>query len=86
MCVGLREHVLPLVEAPDDPRPGRAIEVARAWTRGELPMMQARRVGRAGHRECRRQRDRFPDAIHALVLDDQRLRNDLCWEVFEVIV
>jgi hypothetical protein len=29
------------------------------------------------------QRRRLPDAIRELVLDDQRLRNDLCWYVFE---
>jgi hypothetical protein len=34
------EHVLPLFEreAPDDPRPRHAIEVGRAWIRGEVPM------------------------------------------------
>jgi thymidine phosphorylase len=32
--------------------------------------------------ECQWQRDQLPDAIRALVLDDQRLRNDLCWSVF----
>ncbi|MFZ3562605.1 putative immunity protein [Streptomyces sp. BH055] len=37
----------------------------------------------AGRDECRRQRDRLPDAIRALVLDDQRLRNDICWSVFD---
>ena len=37
----------------------------------------------AGRRECRWQRDQLPDAIRALVLDDQRLRNDLCWGVFD---
>lgn len=36
----------------------------------------------AGHRECRWQRDQLPAAIRELVLDDQRLRNDLCWSVF----
>lgn len=43
------EHVLGLVESarPDDPRPRAAIEAARAWVRGELPMMQARAAG--GH-------------------------------------
>jgi len=30
----------------------------------------------AGRRECRWQRDRLPEAIRDLVLDDQRLRND----------
>ena len=28
------------------------------------------------------QRERLPERIAALVLDDQRLRNDLCWSVF----
>ncbi|HEY7091639.1 MAG TPA: hypothetical protein VH393_00575 [Ktedonobacterales bacterium] len=37
----------------------------------------------AGRRECRWQRDQLPDAIRALVLDDQRLRNDICWSVFD---
>ena len=36
----------------------------------------------AGRRECRWQRDQLPAAIRDLVLDDQRLRNDLCWSVF----
>jgi hypothetical protein len=133
------EHVLGLFEAvrPEDPRPRRAIEHARAWVRGEVPMMQARAAGGhamgaardlrgaprhaayaagqagvvahvaahelgaaayaikaaraaasdglgedAGRLECRWQRDRLPEAIRELVLDDQRLRNDLCWSVF----
>jgi len=38
---------------------------------------------RAGRRECRWQRDQLPEAIHDLVLDDQRLRNDICWSVFD---
>ncbi len=38
---------------------------------------------RAGQRECRWQRDQLPEAIRALVLDDQRLRNALCWSVFD---
>jgi hypothetical protein len=37
----------------------------------------------AGRRECQWQRDQLPDAIRELVLDDQRLRNDLCWFVFD---
>lgn len=37
----------------------------------------------AGRAECRWQRDQLPDAIRALVLDDQRLRNDICWGVFD---
>jgi hypothetical protein len=38
---------------------------------------------RAGRLECRWQRDQLPDAIRDLVLDDQRLRNDICWSVFD---
>jgi thymidine phosphorylase len=36
----------------------------------------------AGRVECQWQRDQLPDAIRELVLDDQRLRNDICWSVF----
>ncbi|MFD1827919.1 putative immunity protein [Mumia zhuanghuii] len=36
-----------------------------------------------GRLECRWQRDQLPEAIRELVLDDQRLRNDLCWSVFD---
>lgn len=36
----------------------------------------------AARRECRWQRDQLPAAIRELVLDDQRLRNDICWSVF----
>ena len=134
------EHVLPLFEAvqPLDPRPRHAVEQARAWTRGEVTMTQARSAGghanaaardlsgaarhaafaagqaavvahvaahqlgaaayaikaaraaapsgegeRAGRRECRWQRDRLPGAIRELVLDDERLRNAICWSVFD---
>ena len=37
----------------------------------------------AGRQECRWQREQLPGAIRELVLDDQRLRNALCWSVFE---
>ena len=134
------EHVLPLFEAvqPFDPRPRRAVEQARAWTRGEIMMTQARSAAghanaaarelsgaarhaahaagqaaavahvaahelgaaayaikaaraaapkgdsdRAGQRECCWQRERLPEAIRDLVLDDQRLRNGICWSVFD---
>jgi hypothetical protein len=39
----------------------------------------------AGRRECAWQRDQLPDAIRALVLDDQRRRNDICWSVFDAV-
>ena len=37
----------------------------------------------AGRLECRWQHDQLPDAIRELVLDDQRLRNEICWSVFD---
>jgi hypothetical protein len=37
----------------------------------------------SGRLECQWQRDQLPDAIRELVLDDQRLRNDICWAVFD---
>jgi hypothetical protein len=37
----------------------------------------------AGRIECRWQRDQLPAAIRELVLDDQRVRNDICWSVFD---
>jgi hypothetical protein len=52
-----------------------AIKAARAAaTEGE-----AERIGQL---ECRWQRDQLPDAIRELVLEDQRLRNQICWSVF----
>jgi len=134
------EHVLPLFESvrPHDPRPRTAIEQARAWVRGEIPMMVSRASAgkantaardlkgaarhaayaaaqaaavahvaahelgaaayaikaaraavpksdaqRAGREECLWQREQLPEEIRDLVLDDQRLRNDICWGVFD---
>src|SRR6202051_4606940 len=37
----------------------------------------------SGRLECRWQREQLPDAIRELVLDDQRLRNDICWSAFD---
>jgi hypothetical protein len=134
------QHVLHLFEEvrPNDDRPRRAIELTRAWTRGEITMTQSRAAGghamaaarelsgaarhaayaagqaavvahvaahelgaaayaikavqaaapkgeseSAGRRECQWQREQLPEAIRDLVLDDQRLRNDICWSVFD---
>ena len=134
------EHVLHYFEQarPGDDRPRRAIDLGRAWARGEIPWAEARtaaghanaaardlrgagrhaayaagqaaavghvaahelgaaayavRAARAaapddeseaaGRVECRWQRDRLPDEIRDLVLDDQRLRNELCWFAFD---
>jgi hypothetical protein len=133
------EHVLTHFERvrPDDDRPRRAIELGRAWARGEVTMTRARTAaghangaardlrGAARHaayaagqaaavphvaahelgaaayaikaavaaapgearesarrRECVWQRNQLPAAIRELVLDDQRMRNDICWSVF----
>lgn len=56
-----------------------AIKAARA----AVPKGTDESAMNAGRRECQWQRDQLPEAIRALVLDDQRLRNDLCWSVFE---
>jgi hypothetical protein len=134
------EHVLHHFELgrPGDDRPRRAIDLGRAWARGEIRWSEARTaaghanaaardlrgaarhaayaagqaaaVGHvaahelgaaayairaaqaaapqdereaAGRLECRWQRSRLPVEIRALVLDDERLRNELCWFVFE---
>ncbi len=37
----------------------------------------------AGRLECLWQRAQLPDKIRELVLDDERLRNELCWFVFD---
>ena len=37
----------------------------------------------AARLECQWQRGQLPESIRELVLDDQRLRNDICWSVFE---
>jgi hypothetical protein len=134
------QHVLYLFEETqsNDDRPRRAIELVRAWTRGEITMSQSRAAGghamtaarelsgaaryaayaagqaaavahvaahelgaaayaikavraaaptreseSAGCRECQWQRDQLPEAIRDLVLEDQRLRNAICWSVFD---
>ncbi|MDR1131804.1 MAG: immunity protein Imm5 [Oscillospiraceae bacterium] len=136
------EHVLHIFEAvcPNDDRPRRAVEAARAWVRGEIKMTEARDLAGAaqgaarevtGESEAARlaalsagqaavvahvaahelgaaayairavtasvpkparaaarlaerdwQRSRLPEPIRGLVLDDQQLRNDICWFVF----
>jgi len=53
-----------------------AIKAARAAAPGG-------EAGAAGRRECRWQRDQLPEAVRELVLEDQRLRNGICWSVFD---
>jgi hypothetical protein len=49
------EHVLPLFTAkyPEDDRPHRAIETARAWSRGEASVGEAREAASAAHAAAR---------------------------------
>ena len=37
----------------------------------------------SGRQECRWQRAQLPGEIRELVLDDQRLRNEVCWSVID---
>ena len=53
-----------------------AIRAARAAAPKEERM-------EAGRRECEWQRAQLPSEIRELVLDDQRLRNEYCWFVFD---
>jgi hypothetical protein len=53
-----------------------AIKAARA----AVPRCEGESAGRL---ECRWQREQLPDAIRELVLEDQRLRNEICWSVFD---
>ena len=71
-------------------RPGRSHTSPR--TSSVLPPMRSRAARAAGpegeseaagRRECQWQREQLPGAIRELVLDDQRLRNDICWSVFD---
>ncbi len=57
------EHVLPLFTSkyPDDERPRRAIETARAWSRGQATVLQAREAACAAHAAARSASD--PAAI-----------------------
>jgi hypothetical protein len=63
------------VAAPELGAAAYAIKAARAAAPG--------RDEEAGRLECHWQRQQLPDAIRPLVLDDQRLRNDICWSVFD---
>jgi hypothetical protein len=56
-----------------------AIKAARA----AAPKETGESAEGMGRRECQWQRDQLPEAIRELVLDDQRLRNDICWSVFD---
>jgi len=136
-CAAHVLHHFELVQPKDD-RPRRAINLGRAWARGEVTWAEARTAAghanaaardligaprhaayaagqaaavghvaahelgaaayaikavraaatpdgtvEAGRVECQWQRAQLPRQIRALVIDDQRMRNELCWFVFE---
>jgi hypothetical protein len=53
------DHVLPLFASqyPDDDRPRRAIETARAWSRGRATVNEARKAAFAAHAAAREASD-----------------------------
>ncbi|HXI45570.1 MAG TPA: hypothetical protein VNH13_04670, partial [Candidatus Acidoferrales bacterium] len=53
----------------------RAVRAAAAAAEGDAEA--------AGCLECQWQRAQLPEAIRELVLDDERLRNELCWFAFD---
>lgn len=55
-----------------------AIKAARAAA--AVPAGDAESASRL---ECGWQRQQLPEAIRELVLEDQRLRNEICWSVFD---
>lgn len=60
-----------------------AIKAARAAFSENKRDAPEKERDEAGRRECRWQRAQLPDEIRELVLDDQRLRNEVCWFVFD---
>ena len=58
------EHVLPLFETCNsDDRPRRAIETARAWARGEIPVGRAQKAAVAAHAAARETPDKAASAV-----------------------
>lgn len=59
------EHVLPLFTSihPDDDRPRRAIEAARAWSRGEITVGEARAAALQAHAAAREVSDEGACAV-----------------------
>jgi hypothetical protein len=74
---------------PQTPLSGRhPRQIQYRWAVGEVSAVRGSfssdpRHEAVGRLECRWQRDQLPQAIRELVIDDQRLRNDICWSVFD---
>ena len=47
-----------------------------------MASVQENEKDKMGRKECQWQRGQLPDDIRELVLDDQKLRNHICWFVF----
>jgi hypothetical protein len=62
------------------PRPGRRGPCHQGGA-AEAPADEAVIVGRL---EYLWQRDQLPETIRPLVLDDQHLRNEICWSAFDI--
>lgn len=52
--------------------------------RAVMASVEEKEKDAAGRKECQWQRNHLPAAIRDLVLDDQQLRNPICWDVFKV--
>ncbi len=59
----------------------RRAGLGQVWVSGGAGDGRAAAQMRAN--ECLWERAQLPEAIRELVLDDQRLRNDICWSVFD---
>jgi len=74
-CAAGQAGAVPHVAAHELGAAAYAIKAASAAATEESDV--ARRL------ECQWQRDQLPAPIRELVLDDQRMRNDICWSVFD---
>jgi len=64
------------VASPELGAAAYAIKALRAAVSGR----EGEGAGRFG---CRWQRDQLPGVIRELVFEDQRLRNEICWSVYD---
>jgi hypothetical protein len=51
--------------------------------RAVMASVEEKKKDKMGRIECQWQQEQLPEAIRELVLDDQKLRNHLCWYVFD---
>ena len=77
-CSGVRVNRVAVAHVPAHELGAAAYAIRAA--RAAAPEGERKRAGRLG---CRWQRARLPGEIRELVLDDQGLRNGVCWHVFD---